>query len=199
MEPNSVNFDEIHLTDDELAEVKNKIRKGWEVWLDGNINYKKVEIYLKGKSKIDELNSLVNKLDKILREQIRLINIDVRFYEKSWIERDILKQLFYYLSEEDFSNPELRKPANPLVDKVKQTEILDRIIGWLYWSIDYDDLDGSNQYKNNQEIIDLLYNPTYKSNFNFPPDYPYKTNQLTTPILAELGKKLREIVGVGSL
>ena len=53
--------------------------------------------------------------------------------DDSWIQWDLAKQLYYFLSVDGPVSSEKYRIANPLVDEQLQEEIVSRHIGWEYW------------------------------------------------------------------
>lgn len=196
MKANSINFNEIILAVDELEEIyydrfayglKYPIPANWQKSIE---QYCKVIRYLKNEAEIAAFEALTIQLLNRFKVETQRIELPIsQWGEKdSWVQWDIAKQLYFFLTEDQTIQSPKYRIANPLEDKPLQQEIIDRHIAWEFAFLHSQGV--LVQGTEDAEITKILAGVEFKSTFDFPENYPV---QISAWGLALLGKLLREL------
>lgn len=143
-----------------IPTVPNKWEKSFE-------NYAKCFKYLVQNGHEIEYDKIVQKIRDNYTNQLIAIGFQSSNWglNNSWIEWDILKQLYFFLTDNQTVISSNYRIENPLLDGQLQTEIMYRHIGWEYWYLQQ--IGGVTKWNSNFKVQEILNNPKYKSSFDY--------------------------------
>lgn len=196
MKEKSINFNEIEISKKEIDDLLEEYNTpSHKAWIPTTIRGLKVIKIVKKRRQTPKFENTVALIKAKYDDAKGKIKFDFTHphYEEGieWIEYDIKKQLYYFLTKEEFPVDYKYEPANPLIDERIQQEIVDRALGWSYW---WNVMEESKvDWIDDSIIKEILYKYKYKSSFDFPDDRPYKDQELASWALAILGKRIREL------
>ena len=172
--------DSTELSEEEKKRIKENIHKSKSA-----LRYAKIIWKLEKEGKKEELEAVAQKIYGDTLTDLYRYEIGISPYSisQSWVFWDIAKQL-YYLENPNETDRKKYRLANPLTDEEKQTEILDRHIGWeIFSKMTTGELD---------KFLNKFQEPIYRKRFvEFMIKKPNSSKTLPSYELTELGKNIR--------
>lgn len=161
----------------------------WEV---SHERYGKMIKFLSDKNLLNTYDLIVIEIRKLYSSEVNRLNIQFSKVgeSNSWIEWDVLKQLYFFLCSESPDYNDKYRIANPLEDKLIRQEIVNRHIGWEYWHKKNNGIE--TRWDKDGKVNEVLNNSKYRSSFPFPEEMKRGT-EVSSWGLELLGRRIREL------
>lgn len=161
----SVDFNDLNSDFTTLEKIYQKRLSYQKVYTDLNMpvplmasssnteRYAKVILYIQSEGLLSKFDEVVKALRINYDDEVnRLSLISSPFgHDDSWIQWDLAKQLYFFLSVDRSGTNDHYRVANPLVDEALRNEIISRHIGWEFWYSG-----GYEPWTNQPEIQNIL-------------------------------------------
>ena len=165
MEEKSVDFNNLNFSHTDLERVFQQRFSYQKVFMQVNSpvptlnsspsgeKYAKVISYLGSKGLLPQFDDVVDLIRSIYDSEMRRINFSSSSFgnDNSWINWDLSKQLYFFLSTDCAGTNSHYTIADPLSDQSKCDGIISRHIGWEFWQ-----LVGCEPWISNLEVRDLV-------------------------------------------
>jgi hypothetical protein len=99
--------------------------------------YAKVILYLESKGLLPQFDDVVGLIRSIYDGEMRRLKLPSSPFgeDNSWINWDLAKQIYFFLSKDRSATNNHYRIADPLSDESKRDEIISRHIGWEFWTL----------------------------------------------------------------